>query len=237
MDLDLLNEMIKTTQESLSKRGLERNCSVRLVLSHDVIATIKARYGMIISDPPKPFSQYMGLPFSEGKETQVIIEEEKFGKGQCYAYCEVDGVNLVSTEALQKEVYKQQAIIEFLKKELIHKTCYRQVMKRQYRELKQQMKADNERHTQSYSELVTENARLKHIARYNCIEWHDMEKNPDDFPPKDPEHYGFSISVMCDDGGTAYANLDEKRWCTSRTIKAWFKIPKYLTFKYDGVVR
>lgn len=132
---------------------------------------------------------------------------------------------------------EQQAVIKFLKKELIHKTCYRQVMKRQYRELKQQMKADNERHTQSYSELVTENARLKHIARYNCIEWHDMEKNPDDFPPKDPEHYGFSISVMCDDGGTAYANLDEKRWCTSRTIKAWFKIPKYLTFKYDGVVR
>lgn len=141
MDLDLLNEMIKTTQESLSKRGLKRNCSVRLVLSHDVIATIKARYGMIISDPSKPFNQYMGLSFSEGKETQVIIEEEKFGQGQCYAYCEVDGVNLVSTEALQKEVCKQQVIIEFLKKELIKKTSYRQVMKRQYRELKQKYDA------------------------------------------------------------------------------------------------
>lgn len=145
MDLDLLNEMIKTTQESLSKCGLERNCSVRLVLSHDVIATIKARHGMIISDPPKPFSQYMGLPFSEGKETQVIIEEEKFGKGQCYAYCEIDGVNLVSTEALQKEVYKQQAIIEFLKKELIHKTSFKNVMKRQYKELQQKCKAQEEK--------------------------------------------------------------------------------------------
>lgn len=155
------------------------------------------------------------------------------------------GKELLKGDSLYTELYSehilsksnQDAVISFLKKELAHKMSYRQVMKRQYRELKQSMVADNERHTKAYAELVIENARLKHIVQHDCIEWHDMEKNPNDFPPKDPEHCGFSITVMTDDGGTAYANLEQKRWCTSRPIKAWFKIPHYLTFKYDGVVR
>ncbi len=37
---------------------------------------------------------------------------------------------------------EQETVIKFLKKELIHKTCYRQVMKKQYRELKQQKKCN-----------------------------------------------------------------------------------------------
>ena len=53
--------------------------------------------------------------------------------------------------------------ISFLKKELAHKMSYRQVMKRQYRELKQQMKSDNERHSKVYAELVVENAKLRHF--------------------------------------------------------------------------
>ena len=36
-------------------------------------------------------------------------------------------------------------------------------MKRQYRELKQQMKSDNERHSKAYAELVIENAKLRHF--------------------------------------------------------------------------
>lgn len=54
---------------------------------------------------------------------------------------------------------EQEAVIKFLKKELIHKTCYRQVMKRQYHELKQQMKSDNERHTKMYADAVVDNKR------------------------------------------------------------------------------
>jgi ribosomal protein S3 len=38
---------------------------------------------------------------------------------------------------IEKEVKEQAVVIDFLKKELQKKTSYRQVMKRQYRELKQ----------------------------------------------------------------------------------------------------
>lgn len=147
-------------------------------------------------------------------------------------------IELSETElALKRELAEKDVIINFLKKELIHKTSFRHVMKRQYRELKQQMNSDNERHTKMYADLVIENAKLKHFTQHNCIEWHDMNQNPEDFPPKDPERLGFSITVVTDDGGTAYANLEQKRWCTSRPIKAWYKSPNYLTFKYNGVIK
>lgn len=171
------------------------------------------------------------------KENKRLQHELAFTRGQKGICLEIDGKDMTDVYNLQQQLNEKNIIINFLKKELAHKMSYRQVMKRQYRELKQSMVADNERHTKVYTELVIENARLKHIVQHDCIEWHDMEKNPNDFPPKDPEHCGFSITVMTDDGGTAYANLEQKRWCTSRPIKAWFKIPHYLTFKYNGVVR
>jgi len=171
------------------------------------------------------------------KENKRLLHELELIRGQKGICLEIDGKNMTDVYNLQQMLNEKDIIINFLKKELAHKMSYRQTMKKQYRELKQSMMADNERHTKAYAKLVAENAKLRHIAEHYCIEWHNMELNPDDFPPEDPEHCGFSITVMADDGGTAYANLEQKRWCTSRPIKAWFKIPRYLTFKYDGVVR
>ena len=170
---------------------------------------------------------------NENEKLKFLASLQRGNKGVCL---EIDGKDMTDVYNLQQQLNEKDIIISFLKKELAHKMSYRQVMKRQYRKLRQQMDSDNERHTKAYADLVIENARLKHIVQHDCIEWHDMEKNPNDFPPKDPEHCGFSITVITDDGGTAYANLEQERWCTSRPIKAWFKIPHYLTFKCNGVV-
>lgn len=51
-------------------------------------------------------------------------------KGICL---EFDGKDMTDVYDLQREIAEKDTIIKFLKKELIHKTCYRQVMKRQYR--------------------------------------------------------------------------------------------------------
>lgn len=59
-------------------------------------------------------------------------------KGICL---EIDGKNMTDVYTLQKEINEKDAIIKFLKKELQHKTSYRQVMKRQYRELRQKYDA------------------------------------------------------------------------------------------------
>lgn len=68
----------------------------------------------------------------------------------------------VEDSARQNEALAEKdAIINFLKKELIHKTSYRQVMKRQYRELKQQADADNKRHAEMYADLVQKNFLLR----------------------------------------------------------------------------
>lgn len=55
---------------------------------------------------------------------------------------EFGGKDMTDVYELQREIAEKDTIINFLKKELIHKTCYRQVMKRQYRELKQQKKCN-----------------------------------------------------------------------------------------------
>lgn len=44
-------------------------------------------------------------------------------------------------EGYETSNLKKDIIIDFLKKELIHKTCYRQVMKRQFNELKRKYEA------------------------------------------------------------------------------------------------
>ena len=44
---------------------------------------------------------------------------------------------ITKVNELRQEIKEQAAVIKFLKKELQHKTSYRQVMKGQYRDLKQ----------------------------------------------------------------------------------------------------
>lgn len=44
---------------------------------------------------------------------------------------------ITKVNELRQEIKEQAAVIKFLKKELQHKTSYRQVMKKQYRELKE----------------------------------------------------------------------------------------------------
>lgn len=44
---------------------------------------------------------------------------------------------ITKVNELRQEIKEQAAVIKFLKKELQHKVSYRQVMKRQYRELKE----------------------------------------------------------------------------------------------------
>lgn len=48
---------------------------------------------------------------------------------------------ITKVNELRQEIKEQAAVIKFLKKELQHKTSYRQVMKKQYRELKQKYDA------------------------------------------------------------------------------------------------
>lgn len=73
------------------------------------------------------------------------------------------------TEGCKAANFKKDTIIEFLKKELIHKTCYRQTMKRQYRELKQK-----------YDSIMPKERLLKpsltSIAEFSVLGWTEQEK-------------------------------------------------------------
>mgnify|MGYP007069905599 CR=1 FL=1 len=88
---------------------------------------------------------------NENKGIRHRLSQMRGNKGICL---EFDGKDMTDVYDLQKELAEKDIIINFLKKELMHKMSYRQVMKRQYRELKQQMEADNERHTKMYADLV-----------------------------------------------------------------------------------
>lgn len=54
----------------------------------------------------------------------------------------------------EDKLKEKDVIINFLKKELIHKTAYKNVMKRQYRELKQKIDADKERYDNICTQLA-----------------------------------------------------------------------------------
>ena len=97
------------------------------------------------------------------KENKRLQHELAFTRGQKGICLEIDGKDMTDVYYLQQQLNEKDIIISFLKKELAHKMSYRQVMKRQYRELKQQMKSDNERHSKVYAELVAENAKLRHF--------------------------------------------------------------------------
>lgn len=68
-----------------------------------------------------------------------------------------------------KENNDKDVIINFLKKELIHKTSYRNVMKRQYQELKQKYDAIKPK-----ERLLMPGCNL--IAEFNISGWTEKEK-------------------------------------------------------------
>lgn len=70
-------------------------------------------------------------------ENNRLRHELSLTRGEKGICLEIDGKDMTDVYTLQKEINEKDAIIKFLKKELQHKTSYRQVMKRQYRELKQ----------------------------------------------------------------------------------------------------
>ena len=57
---------------------------------------------------------------------------------------------------LQREIDEKDVIIKFLKKELAHKSSYRQVMKRQYKELKDKYNAIAPKERYLQNQLITE---------------------------------------------------------------------------------
>ena len=59
-------------------------------------------------------------------------------KGICL---EIDGKDMTDVYRLQQEIMEKDTVIKFLKKELQKKMSYRQVMKRQYRKLRQKYDA------------------------------------------------------------------------------------------------
>ncbi len=93
---------------------------------------------------------------NENNKLKFLASMQRGNQGVCL---KIDGKDMTDIVTLQKELSEKDVVINFLKKELIHKTSFRQVMKRQYRELKQQMKVDNERHTKMYADAVVDNKR------------------------------------------------------------------------------
>lgn len=80
---------------------------------------------------------------------QTVEGYPEFYKHKIMAAFKAGGIQV--KDKCYEKLKEKDVIIEFLKKELIHKSSYRQVMKRQYRELKQ--KCDS-------------------LQRYkDCIEW------------------------------------------------------------------
>ena len=70
----------------------------------------------------------------------VLTFEEYIAEKKRQGFITPPSIEEVYNE-LRQEIKEQAAVIKFLKKELQHKTSYRQVMKKQYRELKQKYDA------------------------------------------------------------------------------------------------
>lgn len=110
---------------------------------------------------------------------------------------------------VNREKIRTYDIIEFLKKELMHKASFKNVLKRENRQLKDKLKGIKKR---------------KNHAQQ--IQWHDS----DDLPPKEKGQY--SIDVLTDTEEIAYYDYDSEEWIrvTSNTVietpNAWCALPK-----------
>lgn len=116
-----------------------------------------------------------------------------------------------------REKTKAESIINFLKKEVMHKASFKNVLKRDNRELKDKLKS-----------------LKKTRKQVQKIKWHDVNE----LPPRDRKGF-FSITVLTDTEELAYYDYEYNEWIReySDTVleppNAWCKIPKYEDKLYE----
>ena len=75
------------------------------------------------------------------RENESLRHELSLIRGSKGICLKIDGKDMTDVYRLQQEIMEKDTVIKFLKKELQKKMSYRQVMKRQYRKLRQKYDA------------------------------------------------------------------------------------------------
>lgn len=131
--------------------------------------------------------------------------------------CDLENIEEICRSAWEEgvlcEKVRNYSIIDFLKKEVIHKSSFKNVLKRENRELR---------------------AKLKNVPKQkDSVRWHKAE----DLPP--PYNSVVSIDVLTDTEEIAYYDYKIEEWVraysdtTIDTPNAWCKIPKYEDKLYE----
>ena len=96
------------------------------------------------------------LAYEYFKENEKLKYQLSIISGKKAIWLEIDGKDMTDVYNLQREITEKDVIIKFLKKELAHKSSYRQVMKLQYKELKDKYDAIAPKERYLQNQLIAE---------------------------------------------------------------------------------